>query len=112
MFELKLPFLATLHTAFQTAKYCYFVLDFLAGGDLLHALSKTGRFSENSAKHIVAELLIAMRQVHDRNYIYRDLKIENVLLDCDGHVHLCDFGLAKKVEKIKDLNYSLCGTPE
>eukprot|EP00331_Platyophrya_macrostoma_P004269 CAMPEP_0176422360 /NCGR_PEP_ID=MMETSP0127-20121128/9689_1 /TAXON_ID=938130 /ORGANISM="Platyophrya macrostoma, Strain WH" /LENGTH=588 /DNA_ID=CAMNT_0017803199 /DNA_START=28 /DNA_END=1794 /DNA_ORIENTATION=+ len=112
MFDLKFPYLVRLHTAFQTDKCCYLVLDFLAGGDLLHALSKFKRFSENTCKHIVAEILVGLKQIHERKYIYRDLKIENVLLDIDGHAHICDFGLTKRVEKIQDLNYSLCGTPE
>lgn len=93
-------------------KCCYFVVDFLAGGDLLHALSKFRKISENACKHIAAEILLGLKGLHDKKYIYRDLKIENVLIDAEGHAHICDFGLAKKVDDINAPNYSLCGTPE
>ena len=54
--------------------------------------------------------MLGLNAIHSQNYIYRDLKPENLLLDIDGHILITDFGLAKKVSTLTDLNYSQCGT--
>lgn len=49
--------------------------------------------------------------MHNKNYLYRDLKLENILLDTDGYAKLTDFGLAKFVKK-EEVALTFCGTPE
>ena len=45
----------------------------------------------------LAEVLVAIKQLHDKNIIYRDLKPENILLDRHGHIKLIDFGFSKQM---------------
>ena len=52
-----------------------------------------------------------MGHLHNKNYIYRDLKLENIVVDSQGYIKLTDFGLAKFVTK-KDIATTFCGTPE
>lgn len=59
----------------------------------------------------LAEVLVAIKQLHDRNIIYRDLKPENILLDKHGHVKLIDFGFSKQLTNARDRARTNCGTP-
>lgn len=72
------------------------ILDFCPGGDLGHVLQSEGRFSELRSKIYIAEVLLALEELHKHDVIYRDLKPDNILLDADGHAMLTDFGLSKE----------------
>lgn len=72
------------------------VFDFFNGGELFHHLKTQRRFPEPVAKFYAAEIFSALEYLHSKKIIYRDLKPENVLLDEDGHIRLCDFGLSKE----------------
>jgi serine/threonine kinase 38 len=54
--------------------------------------------SEEESRFYIAETILAIETVHNLNYIHRDLKPDNILLDKDGHVKLTDFGLCKHAE--------------
>ena len=76
----------------------YLVMEFLAGGDLMTLLMKKDILTEEESRFYIAETILAIEQVHSMNYIHRDLKPDNILLDKNGHVKLTDFGLCKHAE--------------
>uniref|UniRef100_K7FNE5 Ribosomal protein S6 kinase n=1 Tax=Pelodiscus sinensis TaxID=13735 RepID=K7FNE5_PELSI len=107
------PFLVTLHYAFQTDKKLHLILDYINGGELFTHLSQRERFTENEVQIYIGEIVLALEHLHKLGIIYRDIKLENILLDFNGHVVLTDFGLSK--EFLTDENeraYSFCGTIE
>ena len=83
----------------------------MKGGELFQHLRKCKQFSEKQTKFIAACIVLALGHLHNQNYIYRDLKPENVLLDENGFAKLTDFGLAKFLKK-NDQAMTFCGTPE
>jgi len=90
------PFVNSLHCAFQTSGKLYLVLNYCAGGELFFHLQKRGKFTLKETRFYAAEISLALSYLHTvKKVVYRDLKPENILLDLDGHVQLCDFGLAK-----------------
>lgn len=74
----------------------YLVSDYCAGGDLRSLLNKNEYLAESDAVKILAEVLVAIEEIHRNGVIHRDIKPENILLDEHGHAKLSDFGLAKE----------------
>mmetsp|Transcript_5175 Transcript_5175/g.3634 ORF Transcript_5175/g.3634 Transcript_5175/m.3634 type:complete len:134 (+) Transcript_5175:516-917(+) len=73
-------------------------MDFLPGGDLMTLLMRKDVLSEEESRFYIAETILAIESVHKANYIHRDLKPDNILLDKYGHIKLTDFGLCKHAE--------------
>jgi serine/threonine protein kinase len=92
------PFVIECHSGFQTPDAVVLVLEYLSGGDMFDLLKKNGCLGEAQARFYVAETLIGLLELHRLNFVFRDLKLENILLDHAGHVRLTDFGLAGQVE--------------
>jgi len=84
--------------SFQDDKYLYLVMDFLPGGDLMTLLMKKDILTEEESRFYIAETILSIESVHRVNFIHRDLKPDNILIDREGHVKLTDFGLCKHAE--------------
>jgi serine/threonine protein kinase len=87
------------------------MLDFAAGGNMSRALHKDKRFTEDRAKMYLAEIILALDDLHRRNIIYRDLKPDNIVFDSAGHALVTDFGLSKEGVGDGDMTKSFCGSP-
>ncbi|CAD5217434.1 unnamed protein product [Bursaphelenchus xylophilus] len=105
------PFLVGLHSCFQTESHLFFVIEFVSGGDLMFHMQQQRRLSEDHTRFYSAEIILALHFLHSRNIIYRDLKLDNVLLDHQGHVKLTDFGMCKEKVSPTELTKTKCGTP-
>jgi RAC serine/threonine-protein kinase len=88
------------------------VTEFVNGGELFFHLSKEKFFSEERTKFYGAEIISAIGYLHQLGIIYRDLKLENLLLDKDGHIKIADFGLCKQDITFGSTTKTFCGTPE
>ena len=74
----------------------------MVGGELYYQLFKKRRFSEEQTRFYVAEIVLAVGFLHANEFIYRDLKLENLLLDASGHIKITDFGLCKDLRAWKN----------
>jgi serine/threonine kinase 38 len=94
----KNPWVVELKFSFQDEKHLYLIMEFLQGGDLMTLLMRKDILSEEESRFYIGETIAAIETIHNLNYIHRDLKPDNILLDKDGHVKLTDFGLCKHAE--------------
>uniref|UniRef100_A0A8K9XR03 Ribosomal protein S6 kinase n=1 Tax=Oncorhynchus mykiss TaxID=8022 RepID=A0A8K9XR03_ONCMY len=105
------PFLVTLHYAFQTDTKLHLILDYVNGGELFTHLVQRVRFKEQEVSLYSGEIVLALEHLHTLGIVYRDLKLENILMDSSGHIVLTDFGLSKEFDEL-ERTYSVCGTIE
>ncbi|XP_015923489.1 serine/threonine-protein kinase Genghis Khan isoform X7 [Parasteatoda tepidariorum] len=85
--------ITNLHFSFQDEVNLYLVMDYYCGGDLLTLLSKfEDRLPEDMARFYICEMVLAIDSIHKLQYVHRDIKPDNVLLDANGHIKLADFG--------------------
>lgn len=85
--------------------------DYVCGGELFTHLYHREKFAEKDLRIYIAELVIALEQLHELGVIYRDIKLENVLIDKNGHIVLTDFGLSRELAPFERAQ-SYCGTME
>ncbi|VFQ87216.1 unnamed protein product [Cuscuta campestris] len=89
------PFVVRFFYSFTCRENLYLVMEYLNGGDLYSLLRNLGCLDEDVARVYIAEVVLALEYLHSLRVVHRDLKPDNLLIACDGHIKLTDFGLSK-----------------
>eukprot|EP00484_Ammonia_sp_Unknown_P024541 CAMPEP_0197026968 /NCGR_PEP_ID=MMETSP1384-20130603/6972_1 /TAXON_ID=29189 /ORGANISM="Ammonia sp." /LENGTH=668 /DNA_ID=CAMNT_0042455749 /DNA_START=109 /DNA_END=2115 /DNA_ORIENTATION=+ len=87
-------FVTSLKYAIADEETIYIILDLMLGGDLKYHLNVQEKFSEPRTRFHAAQVLLGLEHIHTKGIVYRDLKLENVLVDENGHCKISDLGLA------------------
>jgi len=107
------PNIVSFWETFMTPKAFYIVMEFADSGDLESFVKKRqGRvLAENQVLHLFVQISLAMKHVHDRKILHRDLKSQNIFLTSAGIVKLGDFGIARVLSNTRELAATRIGTP-
>lgn len=95
MWQGESDFVAKLYWTFASKDYLYLVMEYLNGGDCASLIKTLGGLPEDWAKKYLAEVVLGVQHLHDRQIVHRDLKPDNLLIDQKGHLKLTDFGLSR-----------------
>jgi len=108
MQSLDSPFIITLCATFQTETALCFIMEVALGGEFWCLLDRIGRIPESDARFYAGNIVLALEELHSKDFLYRDLKPENLVLNERGYLMITDFDTTKK----RDNEVSLCGTRE
>lgn len=120
--ELNSPFIISLVATYQDTSSIYFLTDFVQGGNLMSYMIRKDILSHSECVFFSANIVSALVHMHKKGIIHRDIKPENCLIDRNGYIKICDFGMAKRLPstvhlangrtEVVTLAFTMCGTPE
>ena len=102
------PFIVKLVKTMKDNNYIYFLMDYIKGRELFDVIRDIGLLNKFQTQFYGASIMLAVQYLHERKFIYRDIKPENIMVLKNGYIKLIDFGTAKT---ISDKTKTIIGTP-
>ena len=103
------PFIVKMVKTLKDQKYIYYLMEFIKGRELYDVLNELNLLSKFQAQFYIGSIMLAVNYLHERKFIFRDIKPENIIVSTNGYIKLIDFGMAKI---LKDKTNSIVGTPQ
>ncbi len=103
------PFIVKLVKTLKDEKNIYYLMDYLKGKELFDVLREIGLLNKPQAQFYIGSIMLAVQYLHERKFLFRDIKPENIIVLENGYIKLIDFGTAKE---IKDKTKSIIGTAQ
>ena len=105
------PNITKILEVFHDEEYMLIIMEYINGGNLFSFVKKRRKLSEKTAKFLFRQIILGIRHIHSQNIVHRDIKLENIIIDLNNTVKICDFGIGKVLNSPDEILYDKCGTP-
>ena len=109
--QINSPFLLRIKCAFQDSLRFYIISEYIPGKDLKYYILDKRQYNDKIAKFYAIEILLGLESLHALDIAHCDLKLDNILVDAEGHIKICDFGFGD-VLKLNEKKKGFVGTLE
>ena len=110
MKKLNHPNITKILEMFEDEKYFMIIMEYINGGNLFSFVKKRRKLSEKTAKFLFRQIILGIKYIHEQNIVHRDIKLENLLIDLNNNVKICDFGIGRRIKSKNQLLHDQCGT--
>ena len=111
MKKLNHPNVTKILEMFEDDEYILIAMEYINGGNLFSFVKKRRKLSEKTAKFLFKQIILGIKHIHSKKIVHRDIKLENILIDLNNNIKICDFGIGRILKSEKQLLYDKCGTP-
>ena len=96
---------------FEDDQFYFIIMEYINGGNLFSYVKKRRKLSEKVAKFLFRQIILGIKHIHSNLIVHRDIKLENILIDMNNNIKICDFGIGIILSSENQILHSHCGTP-
>ena len=111
MRKLNHPNITKILEMFEDEKYILIIMEYINGGNLFSFVKKRRKLNEKISKFLFKQIILGIKHIHSQNIVHRDVKLENILIDLNNTIKICDFGIGRILSSPDELLHDQCGTP-
>ena len=111
MQKLNHPNITKILEMFEDEKYILIIMEYINGGNLFSFVKKRRKLSEKISKFLFKQIILGIKHIHSQNIVHRDIKLENILIDLNNNIKICDFGIGRILINPDTELHDKCGTP-
>ena len=111
MKKLNHPNITKILEMFEDDDYILIAMEYINGGNLFSFVKKRRKLSEKTAKFLFRQIILGIKHIHSQKIVHRDIKLENILIDLNNNIKICDFGIGRILSSKKQILHDKCGTP-
>ena len=111
MKKLNHPNITKILEMFEDDDYILIAMEYINGGNLFSFVKKRRKLSEKTAKFLFRQIILGIKHIHSQKIVHRDIKLENILIDLNNNIKICDFGIGRILSSKKQMLHDKCGTP-
>ena len=111
MRRLNHPNITKILEMFEDEEYILIIMEYINGGNLFSFVKKRRKLTEKISKFLFKQIILGIKHIHSQNIVHRDVKLENILIDLNNNIKICDFGIGRILSSPEELLHDQCGTP-